>query len=250
MRSSVTLFASKRVLPIGLAITLPGLAACARLLGIEDAVCAPELDAECPDPAPGRASAQPGVNADGATEAIDGGRDVADAGVSGSSPSTASCARYCSIVNGSCTGPDQQYASDAACLAVCGALPWGGASDSSGNTVQCRLVRAELASTTGEPSDYCYAAGPGGGGVCGSNCEGYCALMTATCSELGSVRECLEACAAVPDLTRGPSMRPAATMLQSGNTLQCRLFHVSAATLDPSGHCPHAAGLEACVDPL
>lgn len=248
MRSSVTLFASKRVLPIALAITVPGLAACARLLGIEDAVCAPELDAECPDPVRGMASAQPGVNADGATEAVAGDRAVVDAGASGS---TASCARYCSIVNGSCTGPDQQYASDAACLAVCGALPWGGATDGvSGNTVQCRLMRAELAGTTGEPSDYCYAAGPGGGGVCGSNCEGYCALMTATCSELGSLRECLDACAAVPDLSKGPSMRPAAMTIQSGNTLQCRLFHVSAATLDPSGHCAHAAGLEACVDPL
>jgi hypothetical protein len=33
-----------------------------------------------------------------------------------------------------------------------------------------------------------------------------------------------------------------------GNTVQCRLYHVSAAALSAFTHCEHAAGLNLCVD--
>jgi hypothetical protein len=112
--------------------------------------------------------------------------------------------------------------------------------------VQCRLGRAELAATTGEPSNYCFSAGPGGAGVCGSDCEGFCAVMSAKCTQLGSPAECLESCSTVPDLSLPPQNERYNTTLQAGDSLQCRLFHVSAASIDPTGHCAHAAGMAPC----
>ena len=40
------------------------------------------------------------------------------------------------------------------------------------------------------------------------------------------------------------------TTVQEGNSVQCRLFHVTAATLDPIAHCVHAAGLAPCATPV
>jgi hypothetical protein len=34
--------------------------------------------------------------------------------------------------------------------------------------------------------------------------------------------------------------------VKSGNSVQCRLYHLGAATLDPGLHCPHAAGGHPC----
>jgi hypothetical protein len=34
--------------------------------------------------------------------------------------------------------------------------------------------------------------------------------------------------------------------IQKGNSVQCRLYHASAATLDPTVHCPHVAGVGPC----
>jgi hypothetical protein len=153
---------------------------------------------------------------------------------------------YCDTVAANCTGTEEQYASTTACLAVCDLLDPGNPGDTSGNTVQCRLGRAQLAASTGEASNYCFSAGPGGAGVCGSDCEGYCSVMTPTCQQLGSVASCLQACALVPDLSGPPSSLKYNTSMQSGNSLQCRLFHVSAASVDPVTHCTHAAGQSVC----
>jgi hypothetical protein len=70
------------------------------------------------------------------------------------------------------------YPSLEVCLAVCERLPAGEAGDSEGNSVQCRYRAARQ--VTEQPAD-CPAAGPGGAGRCGDNCESYCALMDAVC---------------------------------------------------------------------
>ena len=44
-----------------------------------------------------------------------------------------------------------------------------------GNTVMCRFKHAELAR---DDPDHCFAAGPDGGGICGTMCQGYCNLAT------------------------------------------------------------------------
>jgi hypothetical protein len=197
-----------------------------------------------------------GSNAAGAMGGAAGGSMVSSAGAAGggSMPpdpivarASQLCIDYCNIVQASCTGTSAQYASPLACLAVCEQLPAGTAGATTGNSVQCRIGRAQLAPTTGEAANYCYSAGPGGGGVCGSDCEGYCTLMTAKCTQLGSLSQCRASCSIVPDLSLPPTNKRYDASQQSGDSLQCRLFHVSAATVDPAMHCTHAAGEALCI---
>jgi hypothetical protein len=281
----------------GLALT----AACASVLGIEDATCDPSYDPDCAsDNGDSRSSgsgseetaALPnlgvggsvasagsanGVGAAGTAPTPSGGaggassaatnNDTANGGTAGSSMAAAGaagtaavatdpfearastlCREYCATVTANCTGTNQQYASSTACYAVCELLPPGTAGDTTpSNTVQCRLRRAALAGTTGEPSNYCFSSGPGGAEECGSDCDGFCALMTQKCADdMGPLNECLSACNIVPDLSRPPDNLRYNVSQQSGDSLQCRLFHVSAATVDPSTHCIHAAGGSPC----
>ena len=52
----------------------------------------------------------------------------------------------------------------------------------------------------GEPSVNCPRAGPGGDGTCGTNCESYCYLFNAACSQLYKpLPNCLEACNVLKD---------------------------------------------------
>jgi len=191
----------------------------------------------------------------GAMSGAAGGSMVSSAGAAGSSSmpvdpivarASQLCLDYCGGVQASCTGKSAQYASQVACLAVCEQLPPGTAGATTGNSVQCRLGRAQLAATTGEAANYCFSAGPGGGGVCGNDCDGYCTLMTAKCTQLGSLSQCRASCSIVPDLSLPPTNLRYDASQQSGDSLQCRLFHVSAASVDPVGHCAHAAGETPC----
>ena len=256
---------------------------CASVIGIEDATCDPEFDETCNPtitasnlPAPGgvtpvtagsggaagavgTAGAPGSAGAGGGGVAALGGAGGAAAGssgaASGGSGGTAAieeplCDRYCETVATACTGQNEQFASLDACLAVCERLEPGSVGDVAGNTVECRLARAQLAQRTGEAADYCSSAGPGGGGACGEDCEGFCALMAETCpAAMGTYEECLPVCATVPDLSGPPDNVAYNTSVQDGNSLQCRLFHVTAATLDPIAHCVHAAGLAPCATP-
>jgi hypothetical protein len=173
--------------------------------------------------------------------------DFGDAGPDGG------CADYCNQVNANCTGENAVYFNNAICMAACSQLPVGtpGVAE---NSVACREQQAVYAFSTGEPATSCPPAGPGGGNalpdggpVCGSNCEGYCSLMKANCgfvfTDAGDfdTDACMAECATVPDLG-GFNVS-----IQKGNSIQCRLYHVCAATQDPAVHCVHAAGNEMCV---
>lgn len=236
--------------PIWLSLNL----GCAGLLGIEDATCDPDFDTRCRQ----GSISLPGSSAGGGSSANAGsaGVEIEGSGVAAMAGSTSSlgveppagtlCDRYCQAIAANCVETDQQYVSPEACLAVCERLDPGEPGDLSGNTVECRLARADLAASTGEPWDYCPAAGPGGAGICGADCEGFCAVMTATCEQFGSLEACMGDCGMVPDLSRPPTNATYNTKQQSGDSLQCRLFHVTAASLDPVGHCVHAAGIAVC----
>jgi hypothetical protein len=246
-------------LALALSSSLLATVGCAAILGIENAECDAEYSADC------RPLLETGGNAgesplpDAATESTG---DAPAAGIEASNPSSSAldgaastvaaaslCDRYCQTIAGNCVGGDQQYASPEACHAVCELLPPGEPGDVDVNSVECRLNRAELAVTTGEPANYCFSAGPGGAGICGADCEGFCSVMTAQCTQLGTWETCLSACAAVPNLSGPPDNLRFNTSLQSGDSVQCRLFHVSAASLDPVGHCVHAAGIAVCGGP-
>jgi len=194
-------------------------------------------------PAGGEAGADP----DGGSMGSLGGSgaeagSAADAGDAGASL----CELYCDTVMNECSGAFSVYARRENCLGVCKALPVGTPADTSGNSVYCRLQAARVAAA--ELPYYCPAAGPGGNGVCGANCESFCALADQLCSgsnrQFADMAACLTACQALPDL--GGFTTSSTAGQYSGPHVQCRLFHVSNAALDPVAHCPHAGGAKPC----
>lgn len=174
-----------------------------------------------------------------------------DPSFSPGSVATSACADYCSAIASGCAEPRRQYISDSACLAVCKALPEGTVDNPTGNTTSCRADRAVKARDTGEPAQYCSVAGPSGSdaivpaNACGTSCDAFCALTQKICpaqftSEFaGQVAQCKAACAALPD--KGAFDVGASN--QTGNSLQCRLYHLQAATAAPEDHCPHVIGM-------
>jgi hypothetical protein len=258
--------ASARV-AVGVALAGGWLAGCAGLLGIEEATCDPSYDPRCagrsvgmlmPSAGSGGSLQAAGAAGNGgaagnAGAAGRGGAGGGDRGGAGGAPETdvpepPLCERYCDTIAAACTGDNEQYASPMACRAVCALLEAGEPGDFSGNTVECRLARALLARGTGEPAFYCHSAGPGGAGVCGTDCEGFCTIMARQCTQMGAFEECLPLCDAVPNLTDEDESITYATSIMGGDSVQCRLYHVSAATLDARTHCSHAAGVALCVD--
>ncbi len=148
----------------------------------------------------------------------DGGYVCAcNAGYTGDGKSCSSvCDLYCAAVTANCTGGNQQYADLASCQTTCksgAAWTLGQVGDTSGDSVYCRYGQAGSAALL--PASFCSAAGPSGGGVCGSPCDAYCDLMDHACAgAYASASACQTACAAFPT-----SGLPGAT---SGNSLQCR----------------------------
>jgi hypothetical protein len=136
-----------------------------------------------------------------------------------------------------CTGSNQQYFSLAACLETCEKLPKGTASDAGGNSVGCRTYHAGAA--VSGPVVHCPHAGPAGAGVCGGNCESFCSIALGTCTGsnqiYASLAACTSACAAFP------TTPPYNTSVTTGDSFACRMYHLTAATLDPVVHCPHIA---------
>jgi hypothetical protein len=280
-RPGTTNGASRARVAFGLALSTGWLAGCAGLLGIEDATCDPTYDPGCA----GRFGAlMPGAGNGGSATTAGAAGNAGSAGNSGSAGNGGSagnagsagnvgsgenaaaaggnggaldtdpsvepplCERYCDTIAAACTGDNEQYASPMACRAVCALLDPGERGNFSGNSIECRLARAQLAQATGEPASYCSSAGPGGGGVCGTDCEGFCTIMAQTCTLMGSFEQCLPLCGDVPNLTDQDEALTYATSIQDGNSVQCRLYHVTAATLDSRTHCSHAAGVALCVD--
>jgi hypothetical protein len=159
------------------------------------------------------------------------------------------CKEYCDLALTACVGDDAIYATRETCLGVCAKLPPGDPIEPGhDNTVACRKHQAELAGNTGEPSVYCPAAGPGGAGVCGTNCSSYCFLLQSTCpANFAELPDCEAACATLRD--NGDFN---VDTDHGGDTLQCRLVHVSSSTVDPTTHCPHTQihPTPFCVDDL
>jgi hypothetical protein len=223
-----------------LAGVLLSLVGCNAALDLEDAHLDPSIGAS--------ASAGSAGTGEPAAEGGEGGDG-------GAAPGPSLCQRYCDAVMTGCTGDRSQYTDLAACLSICPYLPEGTPGDTSGNTVSCRLTYAEKAPS--EPLTYCTWAGPGGDGKCGSNCEGFCSLMTPTCTAEQTIDsgdyfatndDCLDACSQLPDVG---NYSATVSSLQSGaDHVECRLYHIGAAIFaeDAATHCPHAMGRRLCLD--
>jgi hypothetical protein len=185
-------------------IALPIALSCASILGIEEA------EVIKPD-----------------TAGDDGGDTTTPKGL---------CPQFCLAALANCKGQFELYPELPYCLAVCEALPLGTRADTEGNTVGCRLHFAEAAKL-GETGLNCNAAGPGGNGLCGENCESWCTLEHNLCPAVyATQQDCLDACATFPVTGKYNDQ----TETQSGNKFECRLYHVTAAAgLSAKTHCPH-----------
>jgi hypothetical protein len=146
------------------------------------------------------------------------------------------CKEYCEVVMDTCQDPMQVYPTEQVCQNVCTLLPAGQASDTAGNSVACRNRIAIAANSAKEGlEESCPAAGPGGGDVCGSDCESYCYLYAKACPK-DALDDCEQKCKGLPT----KSTFDAITADHDGDSLQCRLVHVSNAVGDPTTHCKHA----------
>jgi hypothetical protein len=151
------------------------------------------------------------------------------AGAGGATAQAPTCAEYCKYVTLNCHDVNAMYKDEATCLANCPAIPVGSASDLDGNSLGCRIHHAHAALDL--PSAYCTPAGPGGDGVCGTNCEGFCQLAMEFCPETWSdAAACAQDCA-----TFDPSVWYSANVV-TGNSLACRMFYATMAAVDPT-HC-------------
>ena len=147
------------------------------------------------------------------------------------------CGEFCDLVMANCTGANEVYHSRASCMGFCALLREGDFTEADrGNTVACRLAAAR-AVPNGEADQLCQWAGPGGGDHCGpSNCDNYCALYPKVCPDEAKDQEpCLTNCQGLRD-----DLSLNSTDDHEGDTIQCRLVHLSAATTEPSSHCEHA----------
>ena len=151
------------------------------------------------------------------------------------------CAAYCAKIQMNCTagssdaGSNVQYAMSSDCTNQCmtaAAWPAGMTGDQSGNTIGCRLYHAGAAAA--DPVLHCPHAGPTGGNVCGSYCDNYCQLMAKNCTGSNAIytANCMSQCITIPTFGHANDA--------SGNTVQCRIYHLSLAASDPVTHCPHA----------
>lgn len=152
-------------------------------------------------------------------------------GGGGEAPDVPTCEAYCGLLADNCTGDLAVYPTPETCQAACEAMPVGDIADVSGNTVGCRQYHAGAAA--GDPNTHCPHAGPGGAGYCGADCESFCSLASGICpGAYGDEETCLAACdgyASVPPFNANQ---------KTGNTIECRLYHVSVAGLDDM-HCGH-----------
>lgn len=162
------------------------------------------------------------------------------------------CENYCSLVTSVCTGAHQQYASEAICLKMCPTFPVGTLDDSQKNTLGCRVREVKAIQDNGE-TDSCVGAGPGGAGICGSNCEAYCTSMDTLCPTQFATFEATGDAGCVSLCQNGilDCGGYDADASRNDDTMQCRLFHLTSAAGDSVTHCQHTIGQGGkCDEPL
>jgi hypothetical protein len=146
------------------------------------------------------------------------------------------CATYCTAIMANCTGTNQQYTTVDNCMNVCKAIPVGTAADQSGNTLGCRIYHANFAKN--DPVTHCPHAGPGGNGVCGADCAGYCQIALMYCTGANQIytspQDCMTTCMSFPDTLR---FNVNDATVQASNSQACLLYHSQEASSNPPDHC-------------
>jgi hypothetical protein len=146
-----------------------------------------------------------------------------------------SCAEYCQEVTRKCSDEFTVYGSEAQCQAVCAQIPLGSEDDPPGqNTLLCRLDRLHAGSF--ERNTDCAAVGPGGAGICGNDCDSFCALRRTACSTLQPNQIDINRENFCETNCPGLATQPSYSIVTDGtsDTLQCRLIQVARALETPA----------------
>jgi hypothetical protein len=170
----------------------------------------------------------------------------------GATPS-GGCASFCERAQRLCTEEFTIYQTDA-CMTACALY--------SEDDLKCREGALDDLSKSNENDRnlYCPRASLGGGGMCGGSlCTNYCNTMSVVCADHrednvnypddnpAHAEECASKCAVIPDKARSP-LGPGASSYDviadhEGDTIQCRMVHLTLATLSERlamDHCAHA----------
>jgi len=183
-------------------------------------------------------------------------------GDAGADPLT--CDNYCGLMAKNCSGQNLEYLSDDVCHRLCGYLDKGEfyppqSEPDHVDTLGCRLFYAAGAAT--EPAAQCRRAGPLGSTSCGGPCRPFCNLEWRYCTDdngfaiyPGQIAGCEGICNGNVDaggdsggyayvLDGGDLVDPRGTMIETGDTLNCRMWHVEYGIVTnlPAVHCPHTA---------
>ncbi|WP_437586574.1 hypothetical protein [Sorangium sp. So ce1000] len=176
-------------------------------------------------------AALPGCGDDGGSDG-DGGSGATTSSSSGGGTPEVSCSTYCTAIMANCTGDGVQYGSQESCEAFCANLPAGTAGDTTGNSLACRAYHADAAKA--DALTHCIHAGPSGGGACGTAIEAFCEVAPAACPDVYADKAACDAEAAGFD-AEAPYAGPGSM----GDTLACRLYHLTEASALAVAHCPH-----------
>lgn len=177
------------------------------------------------------------IRRDGSTvDPLDGGDAASDTGAPGPTPS---CAKYCELVQSHCDGGLAQYVSKEQCLAFCAHIPPEPLKQDA-PSLSCRQYYAGNPALT-DPAAYCLPAGPFGGGVCGDRCTAFCQVTLSACPPGGgsapyeSYPDCATACARFSFRDAGSDGGGESPYgPETGDTLNCRLYWLRKAVVEPS----------------
>ncbi|NUP04560.1 MAG: hypothetical protein HOW73_00685 [Polyangiaceae bacterium] len=165
----------------------------------------------------------------------------------GGGTAAATCDAYCTTITEGCVAANAQYASKEACVAECAAFPQGDAGAMSGNSLECRAYHASVAAGGTDPAIHCVHAGPLGGGPVAmagcvdemNVCNAFCQIAEEVCGDIDgyyeftSFDDCKTKCGTIDNTTADFNIDET-----SGDTLACRMYHLSVAATDET-HCAH-----------
>jgi hypothetical protein len=153
-------------------------------------------------------------------------------------PLMLTCASYCAGNLAACTAANSQWGSMQNCMDTCSHWIMGTMGDTTGNTLACRVSHTMLAQTS--PAAHCVHSGPTGGGQCGTTtCADFCPLENAICTNTYAANGANSCASLCPGF--GTTGQAFSSADQSGNTIECRFYHLTEAASDPTTHCPHTA---------
>jgi hypothetical protein len=172
------------------------------------------------------------------------------------------CPNYCTSIAQTCTGQNAQYPNDnnVTCLTMCAAMEAGTPGVGGADTVACRAL--SVANAEDETSDAAVFNDCVNGGVSAANCPAdqctaFCTLDLALCGAAltgyeGGVPDCVQACQTWGSAFAPPLILPNPPY-ESGNTLECRTYHLELSQSGLSGalqtHCAHTGVVSArCFD--